>query len=191
VGVVLEWLSTALEWLLFAGWRARLTLALCLVGLLATIYWVSNRSTVAASTLGPLPAALEDRAPLLAAAWISRDTAAMRRLVAPESGRELQHWLAKSPRPGALATSNPDDWLFKTVSVVRQPDPKWAIVTVRVARRTPADSTSARPADFAQQQFWNQRNGVWCFCPRDVPAQPSAPTALGNRPASTPARRRR
>lgn len=185
----LGWVVAPVEWLLATTWPARAALACVLVGLLASACWLSNRSTAAPATLGPLPDKLEDRAQLLAASWIRRDAATMRRLTLPENGRELQHWSARSLRPSAVAGTDPTDLTFGVVSVVKQADRKSAIATVRIASRQA--SASAQPAEFVQRQLWNERGGVWYFSPRDVQSQQPAPQPSGQHTVPVPSRRRR
>ncbi len=153
-----EWLARLTGWQSSAMLLSSLAVAL-LVGYAMT-QWISS---VDASPLEPLPAELNDRAPLLAHAWLEGDLPQMLRLTEPGRDRELRRWLKKTPPP--VAESSRRQSLVEVASVQRTAN---AAATVTLNIRLV--DVSGASSDAVQRQIWVQRRGTWYF----LPAMPRA-----------------
>ena len=131
--------------------------------LLLAIVWYRTPSAEVAAQCRPLPAALEDRAVMLADAWLAKDLRRMLRLTDPSRDRELRGWLMFSPPPSGSRKTEAKESKIKVVSVNR-PEKGLAAVTLQL------DSTDEFPSDLKipLTQTWMCRAGQWFFLPRGV-----------------------
>ncbi len=120
-------------------------------------------SAATETSLPPLPVALEDRAPLLAKAWLAKDLPQMLRLTEPARDRELRRWLASTQAP--LVKDLTSSATVEVASVERgKGDAK---VSVRISQL----NGSGSQADAMLRQTWVQRDGTWYFLPSAPPTK--------------------
>ena len=141
-----------------ACWSAGLALLL-----LVAIVWYRTPSAEVAAQRRPLPAALEDRAVMLADAWLAKDLRRMLRLTDPARDRELRGWLMFTPPPSGSRKAAAKESKIKVVSVDR-PEKGLAAVTLQL------EGADEFPSDLKipLTQTWTCRAGQWYFLPRGV-----------------------
>jgi hypothetical protein len=135
------------------GRRALWLLPVAAILLVAVGVWGWHRQAARAEP--ELPRGLEERAELLARAWLKKDVPEMRRVTLTTHHRTLYSWFVRHQPPVTDAGPEED---FPEVRVVARKD-RIAEVSIRV----PGEGGTRQPVEL--RLFWEQRGDTWFFVP--------------------------
>jgi hypothetical protein len=162
------WAESLLTTLAAWGRRPK-ALACCAAGLVALaaalMFW--HRGPGPAVAGPPLPAALEQRAVLMADAWLAKDLSRMLRLTDASRDRQLRRWLSYTPPPTGSRNRGAKASKIEVVSVRQRPQ-GMAEVSLQLSMADPIQADMKLPL----KQTWLNRTGEWFFIPGTIAAQP-------------------
>ena len=151
---------------ILAAWLQRpKAVACCAAGLVALaaalMFWRHGPNPTAARP--PLPAALEQRAVLMADAWLAKDLSRMLRLTDTLRDRQLRRWVSITPPPISSRPGEAKATKIEVVCVHKRPQ-DMAEVSLQLSMAGPIGEELKLPL----KQTWLNRQGEWFFIPGTV-----------------------
>ena len=152
---------------LFHRWPIRAPAIVLTAATLSGFLILRERSTGSGAAPN-FPPDLQQRAPLLTAAWLDGDLVSMLAMTDPARDRELRRWytqtLVPQPPPHDDA-SGIDVRSLRTIDLVsvKHRDGQ-ASVVVRIGSQLEGDAARA----VVVEQQWVERRGIWYFAPRTL-----------------------